>query len=474
MRSASFVARLVLIAAVAACVPLSPASLERPGVPSIIPPSRSTYADDDWITFAHDYLRSGFQAEEVGLSRSNVKSLKLRWKTRVARGGMYASPLVYNGNVIVVTLTGVSRGATVYDLRASDGQVIWSRKIGGTVRATPSIDPATNTLFVGNRLYRNGLPAPSTIFAIDLVDGHIKWEHGLNGVTHGSPVIANGVVYMGTSGGDPPACINGGVNAFDEASGAVRWIWHVNSRLLSRGGGSVWGAIAYDGANLFFGTGNTCDTPVMTADGAVELTTSGKVVWSFVAKQDSEMDDDSGGGVLLSGGKAIFINKDGTLYALSQGSGQESWATSLNSNEGFGGFATPSTDGSTIVVGAGTFSTNGATQVTAAGAYCPIVSKPQSVISGTTARLVAVDQGGVVLWSKTIRNRLVGYAAIVNGMAFAPVDRNLAALDLKTGNVLWSYPISAYFQASAVVVKSGVYAADTAGNVYAFSISTEH
>lgn len=446
-----------------------------PGVRSLSPQAAYrgayVYSDDDWVTFAHDYMRTGFQSRNVGLTLTNVRHLRLRWKTRIQLGGIYASPLVYNGNVIVVTLGEERRDATVYDLLAKNGSVVWSRLLGGGVRATPSIDPATNSLIVGNRLTADGEPAPSKLFAISLVDGHILWERQLNGPTHGGSVIANGVVYIGTAGGDPGSCINGGIAAIDEATGAPRWFWRVNDLQYPRGGGSNWGAIAYDGTHLVFGTGNTCyPTAVTTANGAVELTTDGNVVWNFVAVKNSRMDDDTGGGVLLSAGKAIFISKNGSLYALGDTSGNEAWTISLNPNNGEGGFATPSTDGSTIVVGAGGFPEKGTTPSQTAGKFNWRVTKPSDVMAGYTSKLFGLDESGAVRWSIPMVNRLDGYVAIVAGMGVTTLNKSIDAIDLETGHVVWEYPTSAYFEASPVIVRSGLYAADQSGNVYALDI----
>jgi outer membrane protein assembly factor BamB len=230
----------------------------------------------------------------------------------------------------------------------------------------------------------------------------------------------------------------------------------------------VWGAIAFDGTHLIFGTGNTCDSPVPTANGAVELSLDGKVLWNFVAVQNAYTDDDTGGAVMLSDGRAVFINKNGTLYSLGQGSGTMQWATALGAPDGFGGFASPSTDGSTIVVGAGLFSTGPASATFEDG--LPAAGQPNDVFAGKNSRLDGLDANGVVRWTDTMKNRITGDVAIVNGMAFAGLDKNVKALDLDSGKPIWNFPTGGYIDASPIVVPSGIYAADDAGNVYAFSL----
>src|ERR1700678_2401462 len=72
---------------------------------------------------------------------------------------------------------------------------------------------------------------------------------------------------MWGAGGDPPASVHGGVCVIYVSTGQVKWTWNVDPK--ANEGGSVWGAIAYDGTNLIFGTGNTCQTPVMDLNGHV-------------------------------------------------------------------------------------------------------------------------------------------------------------------------------------------------------------
>jgi outer membrane protein assembly factor BamB len=207
-------------------------------VPVPVPvPVATVLPGDDWVTFAHDYKRTGLETNNTTITAKTVARLALKWKANVS-GGVYDSPLVYDGNVIVATV----QGGIVYDFAAATGKLLWTRTIGNELRATPSI--ADGLVFVGNRLATPAsLPLPSYLYALRLLDGSIAWRAPLNGVTHGSPVVANGKVFIGTAGGDPPQCINGGITALDESTGAQLWKWEVNPQ--AHGGGSVWGAVSY-------------------------------------------------------------------------------------------------------------------------------------------------------------------------------------------------------------------------------------
>ena len=77
---------------------------------------------------------------------------------------------------------------------------------------------------------------------------------------------------------------------------------------------------------------------------------------------------------------------------------------------------------------------------------------------------------GNVLWSVPMTADLVNYAAINNGVVFAGADSNLDAIDTSSGSVLWHLAGAARFHAGPVIVPSGVYVSDNAGNVYALAL----
>ncbi|MGR4064848.1 MAG: PQQ-binding-like beta-propeller repeat protein, partial [Vulcanimicrobiaceae bacterium] len=127
---------------------------------------------DDWVTMGHDFTRSGYQGQSTGITPANVATLVTKWKVTlpVSQGGIVASPLVFDG-VVVVATRGVpitsNQPGVVYALSATTGQVLWSRPLAGEIRATPTI--ADNHVFVGDRLFganANDILA-SHIYSID-------------------------------------------------------------------------------------------------------------------------------------------------------------------------------------------------------------------------------------------------------------------------------------------------------------------
>jgi outer membrane protein assembly factor BamB len=194
----------------------------------------------------------------------------------------------------------------------------------------------------------------------------------------------------------------------------------------------------------------------------------------MVAVKDSHTDSDTGGGVMLLGERAHFINKNGRFYALGEETGNMAWTRDLNPFAGprnwSGGFASPTSDGTTIVEGSGLYqgSTSGSD---AGGEFCTInVANPTEVFAGYHSELQGMNLGGHVIWTRMMQNRLVGYVALVSGLGFVGLNEQFVALDLRTGKTLWRYATPGYINASMIVVPSGVYGADQAGNVYAFTL----
>jgi len=465
-------------------------------------------AADDWVTFAHDYQRTGNEQQSTGISVSTAPQLALRWKVQVPnKAAINANPTVVDGNVIVVT----SNPVGVYDFSAIDGSLLWSQTSipGGSIKPA-TIDAGAGLVFVGNRLSNSSGALPSTLYALSLADGHIVWQSTLMGETRSAEVVANGKIYIASAGGDPPACKNMGVQAVDEATGNLDWTWILNKNTNPGGGGAVWGAIGYDGAHLIFGTGNVCQASgngsgvVTTADGAAALDLSGNLLWSYVAWAQTgpnamSLDYDTGSSVMvqnsgLSTETASFLNKNGILYTFNT-SGLSSAtpsavlqrSTIANQYTGYGFFGSPTSDGTVTVVGSGEYgdSWSGVTavgretqQVVRPSPLTPDhftpkgLVRPSSTVSGYYELVRGFDASGNRLWSYKMTNILEGYVALNDGVALLGSDSSVVALNMHGSGALtplWSYPTTGVVDNSPAVVPSGIYVGDNSGWVYAFT-----
>jgi outer membrane protein assembly factor BamB len=144
-----------------------------------------------------------------------------------ARDSIVATAVVHGGNVYVGSFDG-----RVYAVDASSGSLVWTRDTGGAVTATAAIQG--DTVFVGSRSYdflalkaSNGSPvwtryfwfswaeSPASIvdrtvftgssdaakvFALDVGNGHSKWETDVGGSAWGQPAVSSSSVFIGVAG----------------------------------------------------------------------------------------------------------------------------------------------------------------------------------------------------------------------------------------------------------------------------------
>lgn len=403
--------------------------------PTLIPGVLGAALVDDWTTFAHDQMRTGFQPQQTGISSGNVGSLALRWSAQLGESAT-ASPLVANGTVYVA-----GRSGTVRAFDSGSGKTLWSTNVGGPVTMTPAL--ADGLLFVGT----HGLPG--TLQALDAATGAKRWVATLPGAVRSEPVVLDGVVYTGDASGDPPTCNHGGIHGFGETTGAPVMSWFDDTK--PNDGGAVWSPISTDGTALYFGTGNTCSPGVSFANSEVKLTTGGEVLWSYNAA-NVLADDDVGTASMLLGNDAIAADKNGTLYDFDRTSGRIVWSTKLGMLDGYGPVGSASSYGQTIVEDDGYI--NDPTEKTV---------DPQAYIFGLT-------RSGTVLWKIEVNDEVRGNIPINNGVAYAGANRSVMALDIRSGAKLWSYPVPNDTYASPAIVPSGLYFVDTGGVVYAFGL----
>jgi len=408
---------------------------------------------DNWIMFGHDLLRTGNQTDAgVTLSKTTVSSLKLRWSEFVG-SAVIGSSLVVDGRIYLAEYNG-----TVESLDAKTGARIWSITpfgAGAKIAMTPSYD--NGTLFVGQHM-----PYGTVKFdAIGAETGRIKWSVSVAGNIRGTPAVVNGTVYIGTADGDPApygTCMQGGVFAINEASGAIVWHYVVDQKTAD--GGSVWSPISYDGSKLIFGTGNTCSpSPVDNQSNSVVALSpqTGSVIWVSNILEPQTNDNDDGAGGALWGGSYYTQSKNGNFYIIDSATGlvQAKIPDGLSL---YSGAASPITDGKHVIVSSGN--------------RVPLTLLPSGSDGGL---FYGFDMSGHQDWEVATSNWPVYEMSMVNGMVLAGMDNRLSILDASTGAQLWSYPFSRpadHMWSPPVVVPSGLYAVTASGQLFAFGTDT--
>jgi glucose dehydrogenase len=410
--------------------------------------ARERARDDDWTTFAHDDLRSGFQRRSTGITRSSVAALKRRWM-RVLNQRVIASPLVAGGSVYIATDEG-----TVFALDAASGEVRWQRAIGNSVRMTPALVDGALLVGVYGEFGGSGeKPHGAAFLALDAATGTIRWRTPLPGLVRSEPVVVDGVIYEGLAGGDSfSGCFDGRIVALDQRTGALLpHVWRSTAR--ANNGAGIWGPLSTDGRTIYVGTGNACDEATSGAgDSIVALTPSLSMVWRTSARVPGIEDSDVGGGVAIVGDRAYVAGKSGYFYTLDRGDGRILERHDLNPFARNGGsIGTPTGDGTVLLISSGP------------------KRDPDSAGDSASSVMTAFDANGHPRYQLASAYPVFGYAAFVPGVGFIALDRRLVGFDAATGKQLWSAELGDLAYASPVVVPSGVYAVTNSGDVFAFA-----
>ena len=131
---------------------------------------------------------------------------KIRWVSSAGED-VISSPTVANG---VVYVTGAEN---VHAFDAESGKPLWVSSPPGAGYPSPAV--ANGLVYVN---VSNNSPGAGRIAALDAATGQLRWRSDLisPGIdANGSPVVANGLIYIGA---------DGGMAAFDATTGHVRWV----------------------------------------------------------------------------------------------------------------------------------------------------------------------------------------------------------------------------------------------------------
>jgi polyvinyl alcohol dehydrogenase (cytochrome) len=378
-----------------------------------------------------------------------------------AADAVTATPAVVDGTVYVGDWSG-----RFYALDVDDGRLDWSfrAEVHPNVYAGQIVSSAAVADVGGRRLVYFG--AGQTLYGLDAGDGKVVWHKDLgapdadpaNDPTEieSSPVVAGGLVIVGTdvhnsTSGDPS-----GVYAFDAATGARRWAAITapvtrGDHRTGPGCADVWGSPTVDVHRrlVFVGTGNCTSVEGWGTDSeallAFDLDT-GRPRWSYQPHEQNLDDLDLAGAPnLFTVGRRSVVgigSKDGVYYAVDRATGELVWKRRAvepgipepDSNYSTGGFI-----GATAVAGG-------------------------RVVGGTAVGgdpyLHAIDaRSGKIAWQQPGPGPTYAAAAEANGVVFVgATDFTFRAVDLRTGKVLWSQTMQGAVSGGAAVVGNDVIA----------------
>ena len=202
------------------------------------------------------------------INKANVKRLVPVWSTSLMNDlGELGQPTIYNGVMYVVN------GKWSFAIDVETGRQIWRTPVElepGVTRA--AINRGSATIYNG-KLFR--VTIDNLVLALDTKTGKQIWNQKFAETrdgfySTGGPIVANGVLISGVSGGE--STTRGFLDGWDPETGKKLWrrytipapgepgseTWPKNSDAWSQGGGPTWRSGSYDPQLdlVYWGTGN--------------------------------------------------------------------------------------------------------------------------------------------------------------------------------------------------------------------------
>ncbi len=210
------------------------------------------------------------QASRV-LDPATVPALAVKW-VFTSSGNISATPTVEGDAVYVVDW-----GGNIYRVDRSTGATVWQHSVS-EYTGNPASLSRTSPALSGD-LVVFGDQAGATVIAVDKASGALRWKTVVDPLPAsditGSPVIANGRVYVGASSQEEVLVVRqpgyvpsfrGKVVALDLATGALQW--QFTTVPAGYTGGGVWEstlAVDEERRSLYVGTGNNYTVPPAVA-----------------------------------------------------------------------------------------------------------------------------------------------------------------------------------------------------------------
>ncbi|HEY2351873.1 MAG TPA: PQQ-dependent dehydrogenase, methanol/ethanol family [Candidatus Acidoferrum sp.] len=230
----------------------------------------------NWPSYNGDYSGQRFSSLDQ-INEKTIGSLRAQWAFHAPNSdSMEVTPVVVNGMMFVTSAN------DVWALDAQTGRVVWHH---GKPITEGLIDDASQHHNRGVGVWGSSIYMETDnahLLCLDARSGHLRWDVAYTdgnrnyGATS-APLVVNGKVLVGTSGGDDG--VRGFISAFDAETGKRVWrfwtipapgehgseSWPGDSYL--HGGGTTWMPGTYDRESntVFWGTSN----PAPDFDGEV-------------------------------------------------------------------------------------------------------------------------------------------------------------------------------------------------------------
>jgi len=230
----------------------------------------------DWVSYRRTYDVTAFSPLKQ-INKRTVSDLRMVWAYSMRdRSRWVPTPIVANG------LMYVSEGSgRVVALNALTGELVWQhlRTFPDDIRASEAYPRHRGVSILGDTIYWG--TADSHVVALDARTGRVLWDVVTGDYREGAghahpPLIADGKVFIGTTGGDFAA--RGRFHALDAETGELLWTFYTAPEPGQPGfetwtpnadwtplGGAPWNTVSYDPelGLVYFSTGQP--TPWTTA-----------------------------------------------------------------------------------------------------------------------------------------------------------------------------------------------------------------
>jgi len=466
----------------------------------VLPYARIAHpATGDWTSYWGDYQGTHFSALDQ-ITAANVNQLQAKWIAPLP--GTYATeatPVVVDG---VMYAAGGSGDVFAFDART--GLQIWAFHRKQDIKNPYQNNPNNKGVAVlDGRVFVGTLD--DLLIAIDAHTGRELWEIRTDDTLAGyqltgAPLAVDGKIIMGMSGGE--LGVRGYLDAYDPATGKRLWrtytipgpgekgneSWAGDS--WKTGGAPTWLTGSYDVSQhlLIWGTGNPApDYNAESRKGdnlysdsvlAIDPDT-GKIKWHYQFTPNDDHDWDSTEDYVLTDlvmdGKPrkviLHADRNGYFYVLDGKDGHLLLGKPFvhtNWNKGFDAKGRPIVDPATVATPAGAvvFPAVGGTNFQA-----PTYDAKNGLFILEYVSSQGFAQSAPVTYEKG--KQFLG-RGVGGGPASVPPDQGIEAIDAKTGNIVWKFPMVRVGLSSGLVGTSGgfVFAASAEGQLLALDEKT--
>jgi len=283
----------------------------------------------------------------------------------------------------------VNGGGTVYAVGAKNGGVAWRKRTGRCAASSPAVHEGSVFVTLLNRPPCNATKvAAGEVIAFSAGVGAIRWRTKI-GPSESSPLVANGLVYVGDW--------RGRMIALDERTGKIRWTFKTDGRIKD--------APAYTAGTIFFGS---YDHHLYALNAK-----NGKLRWKAAAQP--RFVGSSGtfySTPAVAYGRVYIGSTDGKVYSFGATSGKLRWSQST------GGYVYAS----------------------------PAVWKRRVLIGSYSKKFYALDAAtGDVRWSFKANGQISGSPTVIGNLVyFATLKGRTYALNAATGKRVWTFPDGKY------------------------------